>query len=307
MTASSKVINEVIDWARQSIKQINHAKGVKNDSFEDMKTLVFAGMLSYYGQEYIYDVYLAFLKTDFVEKDLSINALISKMYNLSSTDVNDLSSHCPGLFYDVIATKKEGSCYKFRRTVYISKDEVDAATLLRSMTHQMNHVINSIHNSVVLKKNIGMCSRMGISLDHFQTRTNFYLPLEEAFNKLQERDIVDGILRFSCCALKDAKISELLDNIGLSLKSVEDDNPIIEIVKPLYDNNAFNDTLVDRRISGKIGGIGQEFDSKIGKGAYKSFLNLCGIVANSDFSESKGAIDAAKQFVKMYNYEHYDD
>lgn len=307
MTTSSKVINEFIDFARQSIKQINHVKGVENDSFEDMKTLVFAGMLSYYGQEHIDDVYLAFLKTDFVECDLSINALISKMYNLSSADVNKLSSHCPGVFYDVIATKKEGSRHKFRRTVYISKDEVDVATLLRSMTHQMNHVINSIHNPAVLKGNMGLCSRMGISLDHFQTRTNFYLSLEEAFNKLQERDIVDGILRFSCCDLNDAKISELLDNIGLSLKSVEDDNPIVEIVKPLYDNEAFNYTLVDRRISGIIGGIGQEFDSKIGQGSYKSLLNLCGIVANSDVSESKGAIVQAKQLVKKYNYEHFDD
>ena len=74
-------INNCINYSRKLVKQIDHAKRV-NDGLEDIKTLVFAAMVSYYGIE----------KLNEVAKELYVhgfNKLFYYKYNKVYNNLND--------------------------------------------------------------------------------------------------------------------------------------------------------------------------------------------------------------------------
>lgn len=296
------IINDFIEDGRKNIQQIDHIMGIIDDPFEDLKTLTFAGMLSYYGHEHINDIYLAFLKTNFVSIDFSIQDFISKMYHLSDKQIRYLSTHSLGTFYDVVASQKLGSTkYKMKRTIYLSS-EVDEVRLLKSMVHQMNHVINSIQNPFINSKQVGLCSRMGVSLDSIHNRSSLYFGLEYALNELQVSDIMNEISTFSYYDVHDNGVKRLLEEMfnSYSVDSKEEE-PIVEIVRPLYQNPQFNYFLVDRRISGKINGIKEQFDSKTDN-SYRQFMFYCDLMLNgSDSDLIEVANKTTKRLVKQYN------
>ncbi len=294
-------INELLEYSRKMIKQIDHIKG-NSMELEDAKTLAFAGMVSYYGQEYFDDVYLSFLDTDFVCCDDSIVELLTKKYDVSKEALGSISNHEMGTFYEVSGYQDEKTKkIKLKRVIYIDKSLLQFPdVLVERIVHQMNHVINSRKNSICRKQG-RLASRMGMALDYFSSRQNESLMIEETINGLQTEDICGKIRDFGCFDLNDSSLSRIINLMSSDVEEFKDYDIIGEVVKPLYDDSNFRGVLVDKRLSGRLSGIREEFDSKAGEGTYNVLLACCDEVAKAkDSSARKMYRNQAKTYVKRY-------
>lgn len=296
-------VNERLELSRSMIKQINHVK--KTTSLEDVQTLVFAGMLSYYGEEHFNDIYMAFLDTNFICSDESILRVVFDKYSdYSSSMIASLYEHELGTFYEVSGFQdKDTKKIKIKRNIYIDKELLKQPdVLVEKLVHHMNHVLNSRKNSICSKQG-KLASRMGISLDYLNSRESESLALEESINKLQSREIMDLISGFGCFEIKDNEISRILELMQSDVDSEKkEDDVMTSIVRPLYENDEFNEVLVDRRLSGRLSGIREEFDSKAGEGSYRVFLLSCEAVAKAHTGVGMVNIyeEKAKSLVKKY-------
>lgn len=304
-------VNGRLNYSKEMIKQINHINGT-SDELNDVLELAFAGMLEHYGIEALNEIYVAFLKVKFVISDSPISDLLMKKYNVSRKDADEVASHAPGTFYEVMGheyiDKNHRRKYKFDRKVYVQNDGTyDKATLLRSVIHQVNHVLNSINNPVVSIQG-KLAARMGISLDVFSTRENIHIKAEEAINAMQSDEIMNEIYEFLLVDIENEDIKRNLDEIiSCPRKEIMDDE-ITEILRPLYEDDFFKSILVDKRISGRLNGIRSEFESYTDIGSYATFLTACGVVASTKDEEEKAkSKETAKQLVKKYLDVSYED
>ena len=292
---NEKEINEFLGFCKENIKQIDHALGV-DDGLTDVKAIVFAGLVNYYGEEHFNDIYMAFFKTKFVRTTGSINELLSD-FGIGLEDAEKYSKHAPYTFYMPVAKKDlKTKKYSIERTIYVC-DYDNTTKLVESIVHQMNHVVNSMYNPIVNKRNSGLGARMGVSVDSFATRKCETLKLEEAYNKLQVNDVMDRIITFSKFDITVPGVSGVLDEIFHNIGFFEQEEDfIVEIIKPLYLNETFNKMLVERRLNGKLAGIREEFDSKTGDGSYLQFIGLCDQITSTK-EEGK---EETKRLIKTY-------
>ena len=292
---NEKEVNEFLSFCKENIKQIEHVLGI-DDGLTDIKTVVFAGLVSYYGEEHFNDIYSAFFKTKFVRCFGTINELLVG-FGINLEDALKYSEHSPYTFYMPVAKKNlKTNKYSIERSIYVS-DYDDTAKIVESIVHQMNHVVNSMYNPIVNKKNSGLGSRMGVSVDSFATRKCESLNLEEAYNKLQVNDVMERIMTFSIFDITVPGVMSILDDIFHNIGFVEQEEDfIVEIIRPLYLDDTFNKTLVERRLNGKLSGIREEFDSKTEEGSYLQFVSICDKLANN-IEEDKSE---AKRLVKTY-------
>lgn len=307
-------INKCLDYSRKMVRQINHIKG--NEVLEDLQTIVFAGMLTYYGEENLDNIYLTFLKCNFVLTGEKIENVLRNKYSLNQAFISKIVNHCPGTFYDVEAKefvnkKTRKRSYKFDRTLYVQGDgQVSIGDLLRSITHQMNHVINSINNPVVntvSSNGYGLASRMGVSFEKFVSRTSDGYGLESSINDLQAEEIMDEILGFSFFEIADSKIKNILDEAIVERDKKEDKNgysELTEVIRPLYCSLTFNPILINGRLSGRIKAIENEFDENTEFGAYSVFREECDKISDSRISPliAKESMEKVKSYVKKYTF-----
>lgn len=281
-----------------NIKNINHIKRVENDPHEWIKALIFSSMVVYYGSDYINEIFSTFLQADFVICNGSLTKFIKEKYNLDDKTINDLLVKTPGVFYDPTVTRKNGK-YSYKRTIYMGVDEVPNYVLLNGLTHQLNHILNSIKNPTVKKKNLGLCAREGICLDHLDTRRVINYSLEGAINELQRVDIMKALVYLLSRVDIKSEIITKMGNFPL------EESPCIEIINPLYLNPTFRPVLVKNRLNGTISKIKAEFDSKTGEGSYDKLLDICDNLTPAWASEkSKELVDAGKALVKRYIDQH---
>lgn len=311
MSVYDEIINDNLKLSRMMVRQINHIK--KEDGLEDLQTLVFAGLLTYYGQDKLNDIYMAFLRCHFIPVDGDFDEFLREKYRFNSATIGNIKKHCAGTFYDVEAhefvnKKTRKRRYEFDRRIYVQNDgNIDTDELIRSVVHQVNHVVNSIHNPVVAtysSNGSGLSSRMGLSYERFNTRSSEGYALEESINKLQTDEIVDEILGYAYFELEDVRdktmVAKAVDAASKKEQIVHDE--LTEMIRPLYENRSFNDVLVNNRVSGLLKAIEREFDSKTSKGAYSEFRGLCDKVANPVISPivNKPNVDKVKVYIKEY-------
>lgn len=307
----SEVVNRRLNYSREMIKQINHINGT-SDELNDVLELAFAGMLSYYGEEAINELYVAFLKTKIVISNSSIKDLIKTKYKLTSEVLQEALEHAPGTFYEVTGhefiDKNHRRTYKFDRVLYIQNDgSVDKATLVRSVMHQVNHVLNSINNPVVSAQG-KLAARMGVSLDRFATRETTHLKLEEAINRLQVDDMMSEIFDFGSYTIEDESIRKnVFEFINCPRNEIVDDE-LTKIIRPLYEDDFFNALLVDKRISGRLNAIREEFDFYTEPGDFTMLLDACSMISTGkDEKEKSAGQEIARQLVKKYIESGYGD
>jgi hypothetical protein len=298
------VVNERLNYSKQIIKQISHINGI-SDELSDVLELAFAGMLAHYGQEALNEIYVAFLKTKFVICNEPLDEFLMKKYNVSKSALSEVLSHAPGTFYEVTGNefidKNHKRTYKFNRVLYVQNDEdVDKATLLRSVIHQVNHVLNSINNPVVSVQG-RIAARMGISLDVFASRENMHIKAEEAINAMQCEEIMNEIYEFLLVDIENEDIRRNLNEVASCPRHEVVDDSLTEILRPLYEDDFFKNILVDKRISGRLSGIRAEFESYTDVGSYGTLLTSCDVVASTNDEEEKvRCTETAKQLVKKY-------
>lgn len=188
MSIDNDSVNERLTFSRSMVKQINHIKGT--NELEDIQTIMFAGMLTYYGDECLDDIYLAFLDTNFICCEESILKLVFDKYtDCSSKMIASLYEHELGTFYEVSGFQnKDTKKIKFKRNIYFNKELLKQPdVLVGKLVHHMNHVLNSRKNSICSKQG-KLAARMGVSLDYLNSRESESLLLEESINKTNGRN-----------------------------------------------------------------------------------------------------------------------
>lgn len=307
----SDIVNKRLNYSRDIIKQISRVNNISSE-LSDILTLAFAGMLSYYGEEAIDELYLAFLKTKFVVSDKSIARCLSEKEGISKETISFILNHTPGVFYDVTGyecvDKNRKRSYKFDRKVYVQNDgNFNKQQLLRGVIHQVNHVLTSMHNSIISSQG-KLAARMGMSYDRLQTREASHFYIEEAVNKLQTEDMMSEVYEFGVCEILDDDIRRnVLEVLSIPVEKVKDDE-VTAIIRPLYEDDFFNALLVDKRISGRLNSIREEFDFYTEPGDYALLLEACSLVATTkDSDEKEQGREVAKGLVKKYIESGYGD
>ena len=84
MFQSEEMVNQVLDYSKILVDQVEREKGVHYSLKEKSKQyLIFAGMLSYYGLDNVTVIYEAFKLMNFHISNLSVEEIIEKNYHLN--------------------------------------------------------------------------------------------------------------------------------------------------------------------------------------------------------------------------------
>ncbi len=292
-------VSQLLKVSRTMVEQLNHVKK-EDDSLTDIKTLVFAILVTYYGSEHFDEVYMAFLKANFIEcRDLV--RYVSIKYSLPEDVVLKLVNHCPGTVYASDATNglKKGH-FKFTRNIYVSTS-TPMPVLVNSVIHQMNHIISSLHQPV-LKKKGSYVARMGLCVEYFDSRKTEVLGLEEAINGLQVVDMVRSTEKFADDLPHDDVIASICRELDPSYTlSLATNNIITDIVEPLYKDDAFRGVLVNSRLNGNLKDISLAFTSTLDSSdSYNRFLQECNNIEKAANNNADYSKEEAKTLVKTY-------
>ena len=252
-----------------------------------MQYLIFAGMISYYGFEYIEEICQMFKETEFIYSSMSMVNILKNLNLYNSQEENMLKvgkmpAFCvPGVVCDGKLTRKN--------SIFITTDyDLSPVDLLDSVAHECNHVVNSINKSILIDDG-KVFFRTGLSVSG-KSDSNGH-GLEEGINVLQTADIINEILRLTEFDIDDPFIANAISNIKYARGTSHSGKGyefLVPFIKLLYDNRTFCSVVKDARMSGDIDKIEWEFDRKVGKNAF-SELKLCTdeFVSNPipDFSE----------------------
>ncbi len=256
---------EVQDLFHYSKEVINTISSKDNStSLLEYQYLTFAAMLTYYGSKYQDLILDVFQNTRFQETD----------YNVYSTDEKNSATIYSSFTYPVIT-----SFFPFLKkyflpsnyvTIYIDPSIMnDAYHVLINCIHEVNHAINS---SLIGSK-FGHYLRYGVNFYNIDTNQFSGRFLEEAFNSLQQEEIMDNILFFgSHFEIEDSLFSQLYHRIYDSYRNSDVEKKsydlLTELLRPLYFCPDFYYVLNNGRLSGDIRSIIENFESTVGSGSW---------------------------------------
>ena len=146
---------------------------------------------------------------------------------------------------------------------------------MEELLHEVNHCVNS-SISPICKRDTKMLYRTGLCLSSVtDSRDVEALALEEGINTLQTAEIMKLIAGFSQYNIDNPTIRCALDR----LKHVKVNDfgigyeEVTLILSPLYRNKEFYHLVREGRITGGIKEIREDFDSRVGSGAYFEFAD----------------------------------
>lgn len=301
-TYSSKKINDILNYSRMLVDSLSD--GVK-DELSYYKYLIFAGMIKYYGREYIDDIYRTFQKSSVIKSKDSILNSFSKYLCIEESVIEEVSGLEPIAYLSPsVFVDEMGHLIDSKKNIYVSFGDSTNMDILFALTSEYNKVLNSVNRSIGKDSN-GSFTRRGVSTRRLGGDSSSRL-FEDAINFLQTEDIVREIVDFSTYDISDDELRCSLDTFSKSLRGKYYGNleAISELVRPLYDDSRFNGVLKISRLNGTINNVKDEFDKVVGNG---SFDKMCDAVDSIGFSgcpeyifEINGGTtqDLVKQYVK---------
>ena len=308
------VVNGILNYSKAMVDEIIVDKGVfYPDEFRVLLYLIYAGMISHYGVEEAQTICDTFTKIQFVYIKDNDYDVLSEVKNLSEKDKSIIRNRYIPAFCNTLVSwvELDDGTFEFQSmqyTVYaFSNDNRSLAVLLEMVTHEINHVVNSIKKPY---DEINGFTRIGLQKTYVCDETTSAFVFEEAINELQTVDIINNILVFTNYDIDDSEVSNMLSLLknetgGQKLEGLGY-RDICPIIKPLYDNYELCEILRNGRLSG-------EFDEMIGKfdavldveGAYDDLLQksdeLVGMYYNNTcFSENIRKLRVLDRAVKQY-------
>ena len=303
MFNSDEGVNYILSYSKTLVDNLNIGKNVPRE-LKNIQYVVFAGLISHYGFEYVDTIYAAFNSSNFVYTKDSFSDIVR---NINVNGVNVRDAHNVGSFVTLGAKRRLDGKLQISRTIYITdNDQFESrAKFLEKVVHEINHVVNSINKPVVLYRG-NESFRVGMSVSGINGDAGFGRILEESINVLQTADIMKEILNFTQYKVLDPGIRLVLLRIksayGRELNGYgyEATTPL---VRGLYNNSHFKNLVVSSRLSGLINPIKTDFDSKVGEGCYIHFCDTINTLDRKgrlwwDRSEEEKIIS---QYIKKYN------
>jgi len=201
-----------------------------------------------------------------------------------------------------------------KKEIVINKSKYKrTGSLLDSIIHEINHVINSYNNEIEEVDNL-IYLRSGISYSIFKKENNKITLfktsnkiLEEVINSKQTEEIIDIINSFSKYNEFILEIDNILYSLNQEMKNNYKSNAYYlekEIVKDLLNNKSFFVSISNFRLKGNIKDIYSWFDSITNK--ENSFIDLNNLLDNLyekelDYSLTKFKILKNLKLIKIKN------
>ena len=299
---SENKINSILEYSRMLVDSLSG--GVK-DEISYYKYLIFAGMIKYYGREYIDDIYRAFQKSSVIKSENSILNSFSKYLCIEESVLEEIRALDPIAYLSPsVFVDEMGHLVDDKKNIYVSLGDASKMDVLFSLTSEFNKVLNSVNRSIG-KDNDGSFTRRGVSTRRVDGVNSSKL-FEDAINFMQTEDIVREIVGFSNFNIENDDIRSSLDGIGKSLRGKYYGNleSISDLVRPLYEDERFSNVLKTSRINGTIDIIKEEFDSVVGEGSFQKMcdaVDFIGVGTCPEYVfEINGGMthDLVKQYVK---------
>ena len=305
MFTSDEAVNYILNASKMIVDEINKDKKCPKE-LKEIQYLIFAGMVAYYGYEYIELIHNAFKKTNFIYTNQSFQDHAKEM-NYSNPNVDRLiATGEVGAFVKCVFSKDLRGKFYIHRDIYVIDNHREAPDFfLEKIIHEVNHVVNSMNNPIVLYKGLPS-SRTGMYVSCIERDdTAFGNLFEEDYNVLQTAEIMEHILEFTQYEIKDPDIRRALDKIKYAYGSERNGigyQGTVEVFRDLYKNAHFRCSVKRDRLAGNVKNVRLDFDERCGEGSFYKFCDvLDGLEVCVNFYEKMYYEGKAKEFIKKYN------
>lgn len=271
MAINDKNVNGILDYSKMLVDSLGKRT---SKEIKQIQYLVFAGMIAYYGEEHYREVYEAFKNIDFVSAGKDITKSFGSL--LIVTNVKEkIKGTNPVAYY---AHLYGGNGDNPVGRVYISSDgKFSFADKVEGVTQEVNRVVNAV-NKTYVKHGSSKLLRTGLSERQLFSAESDLSIFEDSVNALQTGEIMNCILEFANHDIDDPELANAVkmisyfrdrECVGLGYEFTK------ALIRPLYEDEEFREVLNDARISGEVGRVGSEFDSKVGSGSFEELMLAC--------------------------------
>lgn len=297
---TEKTANLFLESCRDWMNKINEGREYYSEEFKEQQFLIFAGMLSYYGYEYLDEIVEVFKETEFfyVEIDYEDFKKENPEFSLQFAE-NPIAltrrAVCLELFPLRLAL--DNTIWLFVQNNYSKRD------WLEIVIHEVNHIVNSVNSSLRVR-GFDVIGRTGCALFSNKYAAKNGDIFEESINVLQTAEVMNHILGFYNFNIYDDEIRSIFDKyrdesfnksegIGYNLS--------VPHIRKLYNIPRFREILFDVRMNGNLKEIETYFDGLLYDGAYDDLLGATDkFYFCSDEEDRKKGSEKVKELVKMY-------
>lgn len=281
-------VNYILNYSQMLINEMAKTKTKKKDCYKTEQAIILAAMISYYGFENLDTIYKAFEKTYFSDEIIP----------MESKNKNTLiESYCS---FDI--SRDLNNRYYIDRTINFGVKQLNESEKVKSLTHEINHIVNSIISSIC-KRNNSLLFRSGMALHSLDGMYSESVYFEEAVDESQAIEIFDIIGLFKNFNIKNPSIAQEIQKINPNI--VRDDYKIlVSSIKPLYMNQEFNYILKNKRLTGELKEIRKHFDDKVGiPNAFQDLSKeMDNLERNPNYLTKQRVMNKVYQYTKRQNY-----
>ena len=171
-------VNYILNYSQMLINEMAKTKTERNDCYKTEQAIILAAMISYYGFENLDTVYKAFEKTYFSDEIIPMDSK-NKNTLVEAYCSFDISSDLNNRYY-------------IDRTINFGVKQLNESQKVKSLTHEINHIVNSIIASIC-KRNGSLLFRSGMALHSLDGMYSESVYFEEAVDESQAIEIFDII------------------------------------------------------------------------------------------------------------------
>lgn len=263
MFNTDESVNKLLEYSKEMVdsatKTYNYCEKLK-----EMQYLVFAGMVAYYGFDYIKEIYEALkCKVNFItEEDLTFN----RYQDIDEESKNYMISGLVPAFtnHEVCIRTSFDNTINIINTIYIYDNPNYPYTFnLESLIHEKNHIINSINKDVITDGE-EVKSRIGMSIVNLSDCKQTFIGLEEGINQLQTEGIINEIKKFADFKIYDGVLRKSLETIKYEQYYSQAYSTILDEIKPIYISKNYKNIILPNRLNGNVQIIYNDFKTKLG-------------------------------------------
>lgn len=294
--------NSFLESCKKYIDKINEGYEYPLE-FREQQFLIFAGMLSYYGYEYLNELISTFKDTEFfyIEIDYEDFKKENPDFVIDFAE-NPIALTRRAIALDLIPLRliSDNTIWLFVQNDYSPID------WLEIFAHEVNHVVNSINKSLKIKW-FDVIGRTGCALFSNRLKSRNGLVFEESVNVLQTAEIMNHVLGFLNFSIHDDEIRGIFDKyrgyagnkrtgIGYGFS--------VPYIRDLYEDPVFNEVLFFSRMNGDIKDLKDFFECKTYVGAYDNLLGamdkfyFCSEVQDEEIGKNK-VVELVKKYKKI--------
>ena len=208
-------MNAIIKEGKEIVQNVSN-DGLQKESMTSYEWLSYVGMRMYYDPKYKDLIKKAFLSANIYQTDEELHKFLMEKFDHVSSEFLE-NTFARGLSIKTFQKKKNK--IQIQSDIVISTFACpNPFFLLEGYVHELNHILNSLNNSVIQKNAI--YSRVGLELVK-QDGKDIGSGMEEAFNTLQTESILNSLSTLPKSFIKDQEFLKYYKEVILNSKMTQ--------------------------------------------------------------------------------------